>query len=185
MATGLTDLGRGGNQRQVTAGALHVLGAGLGGAVLGGAVAALGQLPGLIPVALVLLVVAAVLAGRPSFRQGLGWHRQVERRLTHTVGSSTAYLLWGIELGAAVVTYVPYSALLALAAVALVVEPMLAVALFTVVGLTRGTVAVVAGGRSVDPHETMRLLHSLADPAAILNRGVVLASAVVVATHVL
>lgn len=187
MASGLTDLGRGGNRQQVlVTSALHTVGGGLGGACVGALVGlaalALPDSATAFVLAVALLLAAAAYAHRPLHRQGLGLHRQVNRRLSRDVGVRRAYFVWGVELGTGVLTYVPYSGFLALVAVAILLPPAVAVGMFLIAGLTRAAVSTVVGRRAPNRHSVMDLLHTAAGKAALTNRAVLVLAAIAIAS---
>src|SRR5438128_9791509 len=118
MAMGLSLLGREGDkrfQRGLTAG-VHVLGAVMAGAAVGALVGWVGQLlsinhakPWVIAGATIAM--AAMLLVRRRL-DNLGLHKQVPKDWPTKMPHGLAYFLWGALLGSALLTVIPYSALL-------------------------------------------------------------------------
>lgn len=98
-------------------GFFHVLGATLGGAVIGGFLGIIGQLLSLWiwHRELILIVTALALWQALTRRPArLGIQRQVSRAWAHTMLLELRYFLWGVLLGSGVATVIPYSAFLIL-----------------------------------------------------------------------
>src|SRR5918997_6421171 len=119
MAVGLGLLGRGGTRRALGLWALHVAGAALAGALLGGLVGGVGALAGLPAWRPWVVVVGALLAFGLGLRRQpprLGRQRQVPRRWALGTPPSRVYLVWGAMLGSGVATPIFHSAFLVLLA---------------------------------------------------------------------
>lgn len=163
--------------------ALLVVGGAGGGALLGAVLGTLGRLLSLDDrPALVLAVVAtlvAVLTVRDPGRR-YGVNRQVGRRLGVTGDVRAYFLVSGLQLGAGVVTLVPYSAFLLLAGALLVAGPALGAAAGALYGALRLALAadVLRGGDPGDPGRAMDVFSERAGAARRLNMVVVVATAV-------
>src|SRR5262245_31735956 len=117
MAMGLGFLGRGNVTYAWKVGLLHVFGAVLGGALIGGLLGTGGMLLGLSAWRQVVIGVLALFALWHSLRrrgQGLGLQCQVPRKWARTLLPEPCYFAWGLLLGAGVATVIPYSAYLVL-----------------------------------------------------------------------
>lgn len=161
--------------------ALLVGGGALGGALLGAVLGTLGWAAGLDDHPAAVLAVAAtavlVLTVRdPGRRYGL--NRQVGRRLGMAGEVRGYFFLCGVQLGAGVVTLVPYSAFLLLAAGLLVAGPGPAVAAGALYGAVRLALAadVLRGGDTGDPGRAMDVFSDRAGAARRLNVAMVAAT---------
>lgn len=146
MAMGLGFLGRGKEWRTMYLSILHVVGAALGGAIIGTLLGWFGSLLALSAWRSVGIAVTALFALWQSVSRRpakLGLHRQVPRRWASTMKAELCYFLWGMLLGSGVATVIPYSAFL----VILVTQLTSGVTLGCVSGLlfggTRGVVALL------------------------------------------
>src|SRR5688572_7575252 len=98
MAVGLGLLGRGGMRQALGLWALHLAGAALAGALLGGLVGAAGALAGLEAWRPWVIGGAALLALGLALRRQppkLGRQRQVPRRWAPETPPARVYLIWG------------------------------------------------------------------------------------------
>jgi hypothetical protein len=162
--------------------ALLVAGGALGGAALGAVLGLAGWATTLDDHPAVVLAVAAtvvlVLTVRdPGRRYGI--NRQVGRRLGAAGNVPGYFLLSGAQLGAGVVTLVPYSAFLLLAAALLVAGPVAAPAAGALYGAARLALAadVLRGGDHEDPGRAMDVFSDRAPAARRLNVVLVAATA--------
>src|SRR5215212_3747848 len=119
MAVGLGLLGRGGTRQALGFWALHMAGAALAGALLGGLAGGGGALVGLeawrswIVGGGALLALALGLRPQPP---KLGRQRQVPRRWAAGTSPARVYLVWGAMLGSGVATPIFHTAFLVLLA---------------------------------------------------------------------
>jgi hypothetical protein len=146
MAMGLGFLGRGKGWRAIYLGILHVVGAALGGAIIGALLGWFGSLLALSAWRSVAIAVTAIFAlwqGVSHRPVRLGLHRQVPRKWANTMAAELCYFLWGMLLGSGVATVIPSSAFL----VILVTQFSSGVVLGCISGLlfggTRGVVALL------------------------------------------
>src|SRR5438128_4214263 len=149
MAMGLSLLGREGDkrfQRGLTAG-VHVLGAVMAGAAVGALVGWVGQLlsinhakPWVIAGATIAM--AAMLLVRRRL-DNLGLHKQVPKDWPTKMPHGLAYFLWGALLGSALLTVIPYSALLLIVVGEATVGPVVAAAAGASFGLGREITAIL------------------------------------------
>lgn len=117
MAMGLGFLGRGKVWRTVYLGILHVLGAALGGAIVGVLLGWLGSLllsSAWRPVAIVVIAAFALWQSLSHYPKRLGVRRQVPRKWAVTMAPAPRYFLWGMLLGSGVATVIIYSVFLIL-----------------------------------------------------------------------
>lgn len=123
--------------------AAHVIGAALGGAVLGitislsGAALDLPQYRGVVGV-LAGMVALLIAVRRPAAH--LGRQRQVPRAWGRNMPPTRAYFLWGVLLGAGGLTVVPYSSYVIVIAAEATTRPVVA----ALVGMTFGTLREAA-----------------------------------------
>jgi len=179
MGLSLGLLGRGDASRAWRYGALHVLGAALGGAAVGGALGLVGTLLGLdawrAPVVAGVAVAAlAVALARPFYQ--LGRQRQVPRRWARGTAPSRIYAIWGLMMGCGLYTPVYHTALLTLLAVQLTSGPGWGLATGALFGLARQTASLWPVARRLEPEATMRLLETLRPTARALNIALVVAA---------
>lgn len=175
---GLGFLGRGNNTYQaVRVGLVHVLGAALGGAIIGGALGWLGTLvgaaawpwrPAIIAVVAAYALWHAMGRGRPK----LGLQRQVPRQWARVLSPDLCYFVWGVLLGSGVATLIPYSAFLVVLATQFTAGTTLGIVSGVAYGAVRGAVPLiplfVARFRS-DPGQVSCLLPELAWRARVSN----------------
>jgi hypothetical protein len=178
MAVGLGLLGRGGTRQAIGLWALHVTGAALAGALLGGLVGGVGALAGLPPWRPWVVVVGALLAfGLGLMRQPpkLGRQRQVPRRWAPGTPPSRVYLIWGAMLGSGVATPIFHTAFLVLLAAQLTGGVALGLVSGALVGSARQATALLPLLARLDPGRTMGLLETLRPASRRLNAVLVVA----------
>jgi hypothetical protein len=182
MALGLGLLGRGGTRQAFGLWALHVAGAALAGALLGGLFGAIGELAGLAvwrPWVIgggAMLALGLALLPRPP---KLGRQRQVPRRWAAGTPAARVYLVWGAMLGSGVATPIFHTAFLVLLAAQLtggVALGLLSGALF---GAVRQATALLPLLGQFDPRRTMSLLETLRPIARRLNAALIVAGGLV------
>src|SRR4029077_4926449 len=107
--------------RPIFATAVHVAGAGIGGALIGLVISMVGSWVPREPRNLTVAAVMAVAIFLAAFRPGIsiGLNRQVPRRWPLWMPRPVGIFLWGAQLGIGVTTVIPYSAHLAILAIAL------------------------------------------------------------------
>ena len=182
MAVGLGLLGRGGTRQTLGLWVLHVAGAALAGALLGGLVGGIGELVGLtawrawVVGAAALLAFALGLLPRPP---KLGRQRQVPRRWTPGTPPSRVYLIWGAMLGSGVATPIFHTAFLVLLAAQLTGSVALGLVSGALFGATRQATALLPLLARFDPGRTMGLLETLRPGARRLNAALVVAGGLV------
>lgn len=163
MAMGLNFLGRE-RWRGIAAGLVHLLGAVVGGAVVG---AGLGFFGGALAldrwrvwiVASAALVVLAITLTREHF--DLGRPCQVPRRWNRSMPAQRRYLVWGLMLGSGLATLIPYPAYLLLPAAELTAGPLIAAVAGGLYGLARELPALWVLVRPSGPEQTMEVLPRL------------------------
>ena len=163
MAMGLDFLGRE-RWRGVSAGAIHLLGAMVGGALVGAGLGLLGDVLTLgrwrvWVVAAAALIVLVITLTRQHF--DLGRPCQVPRRWTRTMPAHRRYLVWGLMLGSGLATLIPYPAYLLLPAAQLAAGPLIAGIAGGLYGLARELPALTVLVRPTGPEQTMELLPRL------------------------
>jgi len=179
MGLSLGLLGRGDAARAWRYGAIHVLGAVVGGAAVGGALGLLGALAGFDAwraaivggVALAALALAVV---RPVYQ--LGRQRQVPRRWPSGTAPSRIYATWGLMMGCGLYTPVYHSALFVLLALQLTSGPGWGLWTGALFGLARQLTSLWPVARKLGPEATMGLLESLRPTARGLNIALVVAA---------
>jgi len=174
MAMGLA-FGRGRVSRKIFIAVLHVAGAVLGGAIVGGLLGGLGELlslsvwrPELI-IAVVLFALWQSLSHRPA---KLGLRRQVPRTWVRTMAPEPRFFLWGVSLGCGVATLIPYSAFLVILVVQLTSGVALGFLSGALFGGMRGAVMllpVLGRQNRLHPEELPRFLPSLATTVQRIN----------------
>lgn len=182
MAVGLGLLGRGGKRRSLGLWALHVAGAAVGGAAVGGLLGWLGRLGSLAvwrPWLITVTIVVATGLGLCVGQLTLGRQRQVPRRWAPTVSPSRVYIIWGVLLGSAVATPIFYSAVLLLFGAQLTAGPWLGLVSGGIFGAVRQSSALVPMLRCFDSERTMSLLETLRPLARRLNVAVVIGAGLV------
>ena len=181
MAVGLGLLGRGGTQRgtAIRLGLLHVLGAALAGAALGGLAGGLGALLGLdawrtwVVGAAALAALVLALRRRPP---KLGRQRQVPRRWKPGTPVPGVYFLWGAMLGCGVATPVFHTAFVLLVGAQLTAGVALGAAAGALFGAARQTMDLLPTLHHLGPERTMLLLETLRPLARRANAALVVAA---------
>jgi hypothetical protein len=182
MAVGLGLLGRGGTRQAVWLWALHVTGAALAGALLGGLVGGVGALSGLAGWRPWVIVVGAVLAFGLGLRRQppkLGRQRQVPRRWAQGTPPSRVYLVWGAMLGSGVATPIFHTAFLLLLAAQLTGGVAIGLVSGALFGAARQATALLPLLGQLDPGRTMGLLETLRPVARRLNAALIVAGGLV------
>lgn len=162
--------------------ALLVAGGATGGALLGAVLGTVGSAlsaddhPALV-LAVAATLVAVATVRHPGRRYGV--NRQVGRRLGLSGDVRGYFYLCGVQLGAGVVTLVPYSAFLLLGAALLVAGPAVAVGAGALYGAVRLALAadVLRSGDPGDPGRAMDVFTDRSGAARRLNVAFVLATA--------
>jgi hypothetical protein len=178
MAVGLGLLGRGGTRQAIGLWALHVAGAALAGALLGGLVGGIGALAGLEAWRPWVVASVALFAFGLGLRQRppkLGRQRQVPRRWPQGKSPSRVYLVWGAMLGSGVATPIFHSAFLVLLAAQLTGGVALGLLSGAVFGATRQATALLPLLGRLEPGRTMGLLETLRPAARRLNAALIVA----------
>jgi hypothetical protein len=173
MAMGLGFLGRESHVRSTTVGALHVIAASAGGAVVGACLGLFGELIDITEDAQVWVVavtaaVALAIAVRPR-PMNLGRPCQVPQRWSRTMPAARLYGAWGLMLGSGVVTLIPYSAHLVLLAAQLVAGPVYGAVSGAVYGAVREGAALTGVPGRLQPAPAMDSLERWAGAARIAN----------------
>jgi hypothetical protein len=182
MAVGLGLLGRGGTRQALGLWALHVAGAALAGALLGGLLGAIGALTGLaawrpwIIAGAALLAFALTLLPRPP---KLGRQRQVPRRWAPGTPPARVYLIWGAMLGSGVATPIFHTAFLVLLAAQLTGGVALGLITGALYGAARQATALLPLLARLDPGRTMGLLETLRPVARRFNAALIVAGGLV------
>ena len=182
MAVGLGLLGRGGTRQAGGLWALHMAGAALAGALLGGLVGGIGALAGLavwrpwIVGGAALLALGLALLPRPP---KLGRQRQVPRRWAPGTSPSRVYLIWGAMLGSGVATPIFHTAFLLLLAAQLTGGVALGLVSGALFGAARQATALLPLLTRLEPGRTMGLLETLRPTARRLNAALIVAGGLV------
>jgi hypothetical protein len=182
MAVGLGLLGRGGTRQALGLWALHVAGAALAGALLGGLVGGVGELAGLAAWRPWIIAGGALLALALGLRRQppkLGRQRQVPRRWAPGTPPSRVYLIWGAMLGSGVATPIFHSAFLVLLAAQLTGGVALGLVSGALFGSARQATALVPLLARLQPGRTMGLLETLRPAARHLNAALIVAGGLV------
>jgi hypothetical protein len=182
MAVGLGLLGRGGTRQALGLWALHVAGAALAGALLGGLVGGVGALLGLSAWRPWVIGGGALLALALGLRQRppkLGRQRQVPRRWPAGTPPSRVYLVWGAMLGSGVATPIFHTAFLVLLAAQLTGGVALGLISGAVFGAARQATALLPLLGRFDPGRTMGLLQTLRPVARRLNAALIVAGGLI------
>jgi hypothetical protein len=182
MAVGLSLLGRGGTRQALGLGALHVAGAALAGALLGGLVGGVGALAGLEAWRPWVIAGGALLAFALGLRRQppkLGRQRQVPRRWAPGTPPGRVYLVWGAMLGSGVVTPIFHSAFLVLLAAQLTGGVALGLISGALFGAARQATALLPLLVRLDPGRTMGLLETLRPVTRRLNAALIVAGGLV------
>jgi hypothetical protein len=182
MAMGLGLLGRGDTRGAVRLWSLHVLGAAIAGAVLGGLLGSIGVLVGLSAWRMWLIALVALIALVVGLMPGplrLGRQRQVPRRWSRTMEPARLYLLWGMLLGCGVATPILNSAFLLLLGSQLTAGVALGAVSGAIFGGVREMTALVPVLRRFDLDHTMNLLETMRPLARRLNIAFVVLGGIV------
>ncbi len=182
MAVGLGLLGRGGKRQALGLWALHLAGAALAGALLGGLVGGLGALAGLAAWRPWVIGGGALLALGLGLRRQppkLGRQRQVPRRWAPGTPLSRVYLVWGAMLGSGVATPIFHTAFLVLLAAQSTGGVALGLVSGALFGAARQATALLPLLGRLDPGRTMGLLETLRPVARGLNAALILAGGLV------
>ncbi len=146
MAMGLSFLGRGKTLRIIYLSAIHIVGAALGGAIVGAALGELGSLLSLSvwrPVIIAIIAVFALWQHLSRHPRTLGLHRQVPRKWAKTMAAIPCYFPWGMLLGSGIATVIPYSAFLLVLAAQLTSGVALGSVSGAIFGSTRAMIALL------------------------------------------
>lgn len=168
MAMGLGFLGRGKVTHAIHIGIIHILGAAIGGAIIGGLLGWVGALLSLALWRPWIITTIAIFAAWHSLSrrpQRLGRQCQVPRAWAQTMPVKKCYLLWGILLGSGIATPIPYSALLVVFGTQLTVGVVLGCLSGALFGATREALALLPliwKRDKTDPEKIMELLPALA-----------------------
>jgi hypothetical protein len=176
MAVGLGLLGRGETRQAIGLWALHIAGAALAGALLGGLAGAAGALLGLAAWRPWLIAAAALLAFALALRPRppkLGRQRQVPRRWAPGTPPSRVYLIWGAMLGSGVATPIFHTAFVVLLAAQLTGGVALGLVSGALFGAARQATALLPLLGRLDPRRTMGLLETLRPAARRLNAAII------------
>src|SRR5215204_1793697 len=182
MAVGLGLLGRGGSRQALGLWALHMAGAALAGALLGGLVGAAGALVGLAEWRPWIIVAGAILALGLGLRRRppkLGRQRQVPRRWAPGTPPGRVYLVWGAMLGSGVATPIFHTAFLVLLAAQLTGGVALGLISGVLFGAARQATALLPLLVRLDQGRTMGLLETLRPVARRLNAALILVGGLV------
>jgi hypothetical protein len=182
MAVGLGLLGRGGTRQALGLWVLHVAGAALAGALLGGMVGGVGALAGLAAWRPWIIGVSGLIALALGLRWPhlkLGRQRQVPRRWAPGTPPSRVYLVWGAMLGSGVATPIIHTAFLVLLAAQLTGGIALGLVSGALFGAARQATALLPLLARLDPGRTMALLETLRPVARRLNAALIVAGALV------
>ncbi|MFM9108543.1 MAG: hypothetical protein ACKOWF_17795 [Chloroflexota bacterium] len=172
MGLSLGLLGRGDGKRAWRYGIIHVLAAGVGGAAVGGLLAAAGGLFGLAQWRLWIVGATALAAlGLALWLKTyqLGRQRQVPRRWARGTAPEKIYTLWGLMMGCGLYTPIYHTALMVLLAFQLTGSVGQGLASGLLFGLARQATALWPVARRYDPEQTMSLLERLRPGARALN----------------
>jgi hypothetical protein len=158
MAMGLGFLGRGKARMAIQLGGLHLVGAAVGGAVVGGVLGLIGALLHLSDWRFWLIGVTAVVASALAIGASpvqLGRQCQVPRTWERTMPPRRRYFLWGAMLGCGVATPILSSAFLVLLSVQLTSGPWLGALAGAIYGGMREAMALVPMLRRSDHEATL------------------------------
>ena len=182
MAVGLGLLGRGETRQALGLWALHIAGAALAGALLGGLVGGVGELAGLDAWRPWVVAIAALFALGLGLRRQppkLGRQRQVPRRWAPGTPPSRVYLVWGAMLGSGVATPIFHTAFLVLLAAQLTGGVVLGLVSGALFGAARQATALLPLLGRLEPGRTMGLLETLRPAARRLNAALIIAGGLV------
>ncbi|MGI9252489.1 MAG: hypothetical protein ACR2J8_01985 [Thermomicrobiales bacterium] len=172
MGLSLGLLGRGDSTRAWRYGIIHVLAAGVGGAVVGGVLGAVGTLLGIGQWRLWIVGITALIAlGLALWLKTyqLGRQRQVPRRWARGTAPEKIYTLWGLMMGCGLYTPIYHTALMVLLAFQVTGSLGAGLASGFVFGIVRQATALWPVARHYDPEQTMSLLERLRPGARALN----------------
>ena len=178
MAVGLGLLGRGGTRQALGLWALHVAGAAMAGALLGGLVGGIGALAGLATWRPWIVGGGALLAFGLALRRQppkLGRQRQVPRRWAPGTPPSRVYLIWGTMLGSGVATPIFHTAFLVLLSAQLTGGLALGLVAGALFGAARQATALLPLLGQLDSGRTMDLLETLRPVARRFNAALIVA----------
>src|SRR5215216_5151191 len=182
MAVGLGLLGRGGTRQALWLWALHVAGAALAGALLGGLVGEVGALAGLAAWRPGIIGGGALLALGLALRRPppkLGRQRQVPRRWAPGTPPARVYLVWGAMLGSGVATPIFHTAFLLLLAAQLTSGVAVGLVSGALFGAARQATALLPLLGRLEPGRTMNLLETLRPVTRRLNAALIVAGGLV------
>jgi len=171
---GLGFLGRGGGWRAARVALVHLIGAALGGGLIGGL---LGWIGSAVPASRWrpgILLATGALALFLSFRRQpeLGLQCQVPRHWNRIMSAEQCYAVWGLMLGSGVATLIPYSGLLLLLGAQLTAGVAFAGLSGAVFGTARESMSLFPllwNQYREDPPSAMRLLPALRTAVHRLN----------------
>ncbi len=178
MTMGL--LGREEGRKLAHLGFIHILGATIGGAIVGGLFGIIGQLF-LLQIwrkELILMVtIFALLQSVTKLPTRLGIQKQVPRTWIHTMPPGLCYLLWGMLLGSGIATVIPYSAFLILLTTQLTSGVILGCLSGALFGSVRQLVALLPLSQKqyrLCPERAGMLMPTLTRPVSLLNSLLIL-----------
>ncbi|MBA2519013.1 MAG: hypothetical protein H0V24_05060 [Chloroflexia bacterium] len=181
MAVGLGLLGRGRARAVIPYWLLHVVGAAVAGAMVGGVAGLIGELLGLAawrPWIILAAGSAALVYGLRKTPPRIGRQRQVPRRWSVTTPLAWIYLVWGMMLGSGLATPVFQTAFLLLLGAQLTAGWQLGLFSGALFGAFRQMTALGPVLRRLDPGRTMQLLEVLRPYARRGNIGLIVAGGV-------
>lgn len=184
MAVGLGLLGRGRARAVIPYWLLHVVGAAVAGAAVGGLAGWLGGLLGLAAWRPWVILAAAALAlvlGLRKTPPRIGRQKQVPRRWSATTPLAWIYVVWGMMLGSGFATPVYQTAFLLLIGAQLTAGWQLGLLSGALFGAFRQMTALGPVLRQLDPGRTMRLLEVLRPYARRGNLGLIVVGGLVLA----
>ncbi len=172
MGLSLGLLGRGDAKRAWRYGILHVLMAGVGGAIIGGLLGGIGDLLGLAQwrwwiigaTALLALIYALTHSSYQLISQ-----RQVPRRWSPKVHLSAVYTIWGLMMGCGLYTPVYHTALFVMLATQLTFGFVPGIISGLLFGIVRQATSLWPVARRYDTEQTMNLLEQLRPGARLFN----------------
>lgn len=157
---------------------LHVIGAALGGAIVGGAIAVVGAATGLHGARQWVLAIAVCLAlvvGLFFPNVKLGRQRQVPRNWALTMEPRRRFIFWGALLGSGVATLIPYSAFIVLIGAQLTVPIELGAFAGAIFGAMRQASTLLPLARGSEIEAMMESLTRLRSTAQGANIAVIVA----------
>jgi hypothetical protein len=166
--------------------ALHISGAALGGAAIGGILGWLGSLFLLATWRLEIIVPLTAFALWQSLSKRplrLGCQRQVPRQWNQTLPPGSRYFFWGLLLGSGVITIIPYSSFLVVLGVQLTSGTLLGCLSGALFGSTREAMALILSlHRQIGepkPSKMMGLLPALQATITQLNIAWILGGCII------